>query len=111
MTTPDSEKQLACTQALLAILQEKRLAVAELESIGLGQGRGRDAMPATSPQLRTLAAECARQNEVNGGMVEAGLRHTQHVLAILHGQSPEAGLYSRAGTSLGTSRPRPLTSA
>jgi flagellar biosynthesis/type III secretory pathway chaperone len=128
MTILDPEKQLTCTRALLAILQrehaalmsgdleqieqivqEKRLAIAELES--LGQGRGRNAVLATSPQLQTIATECARQNEINGGMVEASLRHTQHVLAILQGQSPEAGLYSRTGTTLGTSRPRPLTSA
>ena len=130
MTTPGSDKQLACTQALLAILQrehaallsgdleqieqivqEKRMAVAELESLGKDQGRGGNAVQATSPQLQVIAAQCARQNEINGGMVEASLRHAQHVLAILQGQSPEAGLYSRAGTTLGTSRPRPLTSA
>jgi len=128
MTMLNTEKQFACTQALLAILQreyaallsgdleqieqivqEKRLAVAELES--LGQGRDNNAVHTANPQLQTVAAECVRQNEINGGMVEASLRHTQHVLAILKGQSPEAGLYSRAGTALSTSRPRPLTSA
>ncbi len=129
-TTQGSEKQIVCTQALLTILQrehaallsgdleqieqivqEKRLAVAELESLGQDLGHGRNTAPAISPQLQTIAAQCARQNQINGGMVEASLRHTQHVLAILHGQSPEAGLYSRAGTTLNTARPRPLTSA
>ena len=128
MTTLSAEKQLACTRALLSILQrehtallsgdleqielivqEKRLAVAELESLGLG--RDHNAVPTIHPQLRTIAAECVRLNEINGGMVEASLRHTQHVLAILKGQSSEAGLYSRAGTALNTSHPRPLTSA
>jgi len=128
MTTLDSEKQLACTQALLVILkrehaallsgdleqieqivQEKRMAVAELEF--LGQGRGRNSTQATSPQLQVIATECARQNEINGGMVEVSLRHTQRVLAILQGQSPEAVLYSRSGSALSTTHPRPLTSA
>ena len=130
MTTLAPDNQLACTQALLAILQrehtallsgdleqieqivqEKRMAVAELESLGRAQERGRNTMPVSNPQLQSLAAECVRQNEINGGMVEAGLRHTQHVLAILHGQSPEAGLYSRAGTTFSTSPARPLTRA
>jgi len=130
MTAPIPEKQLACTEALLAILkrehaallcgdlelierivQEKRMAIAELESLGRDPARGGNSARVASPQLQTMAAECARQNEINGGMVEASLRHTQHVLAILQGQPPEAGLYSRAGTTLGTSRPRPLTRA
>jgi flagellar biosynthesis/type III secretory pathway chaperone len=128
MTTPDTEKKLACAQALLVILQrehaallsgdleqielivqEKRLAVASLES--LGQERDKDTVHTTNPQLQSIAADCVRLNEINGGMVEASLRHTQHVLAILKGQSQEADLYSRAGTTLNTSRPRPLTSA
>jgi len=128
MTTLDSKNQLSCAQALLAVLQrehaallsgdleqielivqEKRLAVAELESFG--RERDGNGVQAISPQLQTIATECARQNEINGGMVEASLRHTQHVLAILQGQSPEAGLYSRAGTTLGTASPRPLSRA
>ena len=130
MAILNPEKQLACTQALLAILQrehaallsgdleqielivqEKRLAVAELEPLGRSQERGSNSAQAINPQLQIVATACARQNEINGGMVEASLRHTQHVIAILQGQSPEAGLYSRAGSPLRTSRPRPLTSA
>jgi flagellar biosynthesis/type III secretory pathway chaperone len=130
MTIPVLDKQLACTQALLAVLrrehaallsgdfeqieqivQEKRLAVAELESLGRIQPHAGPAVPATDSQLKAVAAECVRQNEINGGIVEASLRHTQHVLAILHGQPPEAGLYSRAGAALNASPTRPLTSA
>jgi flagellar biosynthesis/type III secretory pathway chaperone len=130
MTILGPEKQLACTQALLAILQrehaallsgdleqieqivqEKRTAVSELESLSRIQHHSSNAVHATDPRLQSIAAECVRQNEINGGMVEAGLRHTQHVLAILHGQSPEAGLYSRAGATLHLSSTRPPTSA
>ena len=130
MTTSNTEKQLACTQALLAILQrehvallsgdleqielivqEKRLAVAELESIDKSPEYDSNSRQIANPQLKGIATACARQNEINGGMVEASLRHTQHVLAILQGQSPEASLYSRAGNTLHTSRARPLTSA
>jgi len=124
MTTLPPDQQLACTETLLAILQrehtallsgdleqierivqEKRAAVAELESLGRVQNLS------TDPRLQTVAAACVRQNEINGGMVEAGLRHTQHVLAFLHGQSPEASVYSRAGATLNLSSARPLTSA
>ena len=130
MATPGPEKQLACTQALLAILQrehaallsgdlelieqivqEKRAAVSELESLGRTEHHSGNAVHATNPRLQAIAIECVRQNDINGGMVEAGLRHTQHVLAILQGQSPEAGLYSRAGATLHLSSARPLTSA
>jgi flagellar biosynthesis/type III secretory pathway chaperone len=130
MTTPVLDKQLAGTQALLTILQreyaallsgnleqielivqEKRMAVAELESLSQTQPHASHVVPATNPRLKAVAAECVRQNEINGGMVEASLRHTQHVLAILHGQPPEAGLYSRAGAALNASPTRPLTSA
>lgn len=130
MTIPSPEKQLACTQALLAILQrehaallsgdleqieqivqEKRMAVGELESLGRIQHNNSNAVHASDPRLQGIAAECVRQNEINGGMVEAGLRHTQHVLAILHGQSSEASLYSRAGATLHLSSARPPTSA
>jgi flagellar biosynthesis/type III secretory pathway chaperone len=131
MATTGSDKQLACARKLLGVLQrehaallsgdleqieqivqEKQLAVAELESLGRREDEhGSNAVQTANPQLQTIAAECARQNDINGGMVEASLRHTQNVLAILQGQSPEAGLYSRTGTTLGTTRPRPLTSA
>jgi flagellar biosynthesis/type III secretory pathway chaperone len=124
MTTMALDQQISSTQALLTILQrehaallagnlelieqivqEKRMAIAEIESLGHNAGQ------VNNPRLQRIAAECARQNEINGGMVEASLRHTQHVLAILHGQSPEAGLYSRAGATLNPSPSRPLTSA
>jgi flagellar biosynthesis/type III secretory pathway chaperone len=130
MTTLVLDQQLACTQTLLAILQreyaallsgdleqieqivqEKRMAVAELESLSRTQHLDGNAVSAINPRLQAVAAECARQNEINGGMVEASLRHTQHVLAILYGQAPEAGLYSRAGAALNASPTRPLTSA
>jgi flagellar biosynthesis/type III secretory pathway chaperone len=130
MTTLPPDQHLACTEALLAILQrehsallsgnleqieqivqEKRAAVAELESLGRFRNLSNNGVHATDPRLQTVAAACVRQNEINGGMVEAGLRHTQHVLAFLHGQSPEASVYSRAGATLNLSSARPLTSA
>jgi flagellar biosynthesis/type III secretory pathway chaperone len=130
MTTLALDKQISCTQALLTslqrehaallsgdleqieqIVQEKRIAIAEIESFSRTLRLDSHAVHAKNPHLQAIAAECARQNEINGGMVEASLRHTQHVLAILHGQSPEAGLYSRAGATLNPSSTRPLTSA
>jgi flagellar biosynthesis/type III secretory pathway chaperone len=130
MTSLIHDQQLACTQALLTILQreyavllagdleqieqivqEKRMAIAELESLSRIQSHDSRGVQAKNPRLQAVAAECVQQNEINGGMVEASLRHTQHVLAILHGQSPEAGLYSRAGATLSPSPTRPLTSA
>lgn len=130
MTTLTSDKQLACTEVLLAVLQreyaallagdleqieqivqEKRAAVAELESLNRIPERLDNVANTSDPRLQDAAVKCARQNAINGGMVEAGLRHTQHVLAILQGNSPEAGLYSRAGSTLNLSSARPLTSA
>lgn len=130
MTIPVSDRQFASAQALLAVLQreysallagdfaiieqivqEKRLAIAELEAIGQLQATEVQAKPHMISGLQALAAECARQNDINGGIVEASLRHTQHVLTILHGQSPDSGLYSRAGATLHPSATRPLTSA
>lgn len=40
-------------------------------------------------QLLDLAAECSRQNQVNGQIIQAGLRHTRQVLELLSGRPPE----------------------
>lgn len=40
-------------------------------------------------RLLELAAECRRQNQANGALIQAGLRHTRQIVALLGGRSPE----------------------
>ena len=129
MPTPVTEEHLTRTRELLGILQRehaallagdleqietvvqaKQTAIAQLEALA------RDVAHATPgsehrQQLEALTIECRRQNEINGGMVEASLRHTQRVLSILRGQNLENDLYSRAGNTLPGNHARPLAKA
>lgn len=91
-----------------AIVPEKRAATARLEALAHAT-----ASPANPPRLRELAIACRKQNEINGGMVAIGLQHTQRLLSLLRGQSPEEDLYTRSGqTSMAPgSLHRPLASA
>ncbi|MDR2877130.1 MAG: flagellar protein FlgN [Chromatiales bacterium] len=40
-------------------------------------------------QLIALAAECSRQNQINGQLIQASLRHTRQVIELLSGRPPE----------------------
>lgn len=90
-----------------AIVPEKHTLAARLD----GMVRGLAIDPVRDARLHELALACRRQNDINGGMVAAGLRHTQHLLALLRGQSPDRGLYTRAGQTEVDSSARPLASA
>ena len=48
-------------------------------------------------QLKTLGTECARMNQVNGGIAELGRRRTERCLQLLHGQDADAETYSAEG--------------
>ncbi len=52
-------------------------------------------------RLLELAGECQRQNNINGALIQSGLRHTRQVLSLLKGQtqgeSPQQ--YGPRGTS------------
>lgn len=99
-----------------AIVREKQIAAQQFEAVTrFLQGQSLadvTGSPERARRLAELAVACRRQNEINGAMVAAGLRHTQQVLSLLKGQTPGEGLYSRAGgTSPGTATGRPLASA
>lgn len=38
-------------------------------------------------RLLELAGECQRQNNINGALIQSGLRHTRQVLSLLKGQT------------------------
>lgn len=40
-------------------------------------------------RLLALARECRQQNQVNGALIQAGLRHARQVFALLGGQAPD----------------------
>jgi len=40
-------------------------------------------------RLLGLAAECRHQNQVNGALIQAGLRQSRQVLTLLSGRTPE----------------------
>ena len=123
-----SEQDIARARELLAILQRehtallggdlealdqavraKRAAAGHFEQLvraaaagGPGHDRTYDA------RLADLATECRRQNEINGGIVESGLRHVRSVIGLLRGRPGDPGLYTRQGentASDGSSRP------
>jgi len=119
-------------EALLAILRREHDALlnGDLDAVELLTREKQTALAEFEPLLRTLpatagqtpaervqrfsalAAECRRQNEINGGMIEASLRHTQSLLRLLRGQPPQAALYSARGKTDDSSSPgRPLASA
>ncbi|MBI3345373.1 MAG: flagellar protein FlgN [Gammaproteobacteria bacterium] len=62
-------------------------------------------------QLLSLSGKCHHQNQVNGGIVEAGRHHIQRALAILRGVSPDAELYGPAGKTRSLHLPNTLTTA
>lgn len=65
-----------------------------------------------SQEFLALAGECRRLNEINGGMLAAGLRHTTQVLALLSGQALETNLYNPRGSSTASlSNGQPIASA
>lgn len=68
----------------------------------------RDAALASWRRLLELAAECGRQNLVNGALIQAGLRHSRQLIELLSGRLPEespaygpAGARATSGHSLG----------
>jgi flagellar biosynthesis/type III secretory pathway chaperone len=119
---------VACAEALLAILRrehaallaseaetieqiaaEKRHAVATIESLSRELTLESEALPATTRQrFLTLTAECRRQNDINGSMVAASLRHLQQFIALVHGHNPQTSVYQRAGQSQTDFGSRPL---
>ncbi len=62
-------------------------------------------------QLLDLSGNCQHQNQVNGGIVEAGRHHIQRALAILRGVNPDAELYGPAGKTRSLHLPNTLTTA
>lgn len=87
-------------EQLEELVGAKRAAVSHFERLTAASslrdaGSPEDAARRT--RLVALAAECRRQNDINGGMVEAGLRHVRGVLGVLRGQGPDNGVYTRHG--------------
>jgi flagellar biosynthesis/type III secretory pathway chaperone len=51
-------------------------------------------------RLLELAGECQRQNNINGALIQSGLRHTRQVLSLLKGQpAADASQYGPGGTT------------
>lgn len=118
----------ACAEALLGILQreyaallageagtieqiaaEKHCAVTIIESLSQNLALQPGALPeAARERFLCLTAECRRQNDINGGMVAASLRHLQQFIALLHGRDPHNSVYQRAGQSQIEYSSRPL---
>ncbi|MEW6353180.1 MAG: flagellar protein FlgN [Pseudomonadota bacterium] len=48
-------------------------------------------------ELLHLTAQCRRQNQINGSLVNAGRSHTRRILSILRGQPSDGELYGPAG--------------
>lgn len=129
MTSGLTHNPAACADALLGILRrehaallagetetieqiaaEKHQAVTTLET--LSQTLQLDALDSTSREhFLALTAECRRQNDINGSMVAASLRHLQQFIALLHGHNPQSGMYQRAGQALTDFGSRPLAKA
>lgn len=96
-------------EALDQAVREKRAAAGHFEQLARTLAAGH-AAPDGGPRTRLaeLAAECRRQNEINGGIVESGLRHVRAVAGLLRGGRGDAGLYTRRGENTpsdGASRP------
>ena len=103
--------------AIETLVREKQQAVVDLDAVANSLRRQPDAAPDADPEraqrFTAVANQCRHQNEINGGMVAASLRHVQQMLALLQGQVPGDELYSRAGApaSGATTVGRPLASA
>lgn len=89
--------------------RDKQLALARFQNLAPAD----DSMNLHGSQdFLALAGECRRQNEINGGMLAAGLRHTTYVLALLRGQSLETHLYTPRGSNTASpSNGQPIASA
>jgi flagellar biosynthesis/type III secretory pathway chaperone len=102
-------------EQLEELVRAKRAAVSHFEQLTATsalQDTGSPADAARRTRLAALAAECRRQNDINGGMVEAGLRHVRGVLGVLRGQGPDTGVYTRHGDSTASDfSSRPLAKA
>lgn len=87
-------------EQLEQLVGAKRAAVGHFERLTAASALKNSGSPedtARRTRLAALAAECRRQNDINGGMVEAGLRHVRGVLGVLRGQDPDNGVYTRHG--------------
>lgn len=100
-------------EAVESISRAKHAALTEFEPLLRALPESVDTTPAERLQrFTTLAEACRRQNQINGGMIETSLRHTQSLLRLLRGQPQDAALYSARGDTAQTSSPgRPLASA
>lgn len=102
-------------EQLEELVRAKRAAVSHFEQLTAAsalQHAGSPEEAARRTRLAVLAAECRRQNDINGGMVEAGLRHVRGVLGVLRGQGPDNGVYTRQGGSTASDfSSRPLAKA
>jgi len=48
-------------------------------------------------EVKQLAHDCQKLNEVNGGIIALSQQYTQRALAILHGDTPGMSLYGKEG--------------
>lgn len=119
---------VACAEALLVILQrehaallagetetleqltaEKQRAVTIIESLSEGLALRPESLATDErEQFLSVTAECRRQNDINGSMVAASLRHLQQFIALVHGHNPQNSVYQRAGQALVDFGSRPL---
>ena len=101
--------------AIEGLVHEKQCAVLEMDALARclsPAAAAADTHPERTQRFTTIAGECRHQNEINGGMVAASLRHVQQVLSLLQGRTPGDELYSRAGAPApGAPGGRPLASA
>lgn len=56
--------------------------------IARGDPQRRPSMTSNWRRLLALAAECRQQNQVNGALIQAGLRHLRQVMDLLSGRPP-----------------------
>lgn len=57
--------------------------------------------------LLALAMECRQQNQLNGALIQAGLRHTRQVLNLLSGRPPEDSAAYAPAAAIKTSTATP----
>ncbi len=131
MSPAELTNPAGCAEALLGILRrehaallagvaetiqqiaaEKQQAVSVMESLSERLVRQPDALTTeTRAHFLAVAAECRRQNDINGSMVAASLRHLQQFIALMHGHNPQTSVYERAGQSQLDFGTRPLAKA
>ena len=99
-------------EAIEQIAAEKHRAVTDIESMNRHLALQPEAMPgAAHEHFLAITAECRRQNEINGSMVTASLRHLQQFIALMHGHNPQNSVYQRAGQPQTDYGSRPLAKA